>query len=181
MKSLAQVLKNIFQKLADHSYVDKKLAQLVDGAPEQLDTLKELSSALNNDKDFAATITKALANKLDKTGKATSASSADSVAWANVSGKPSSFAPSSHNQDWSTITNKPAQATRWPSWTEVTSKPSSFAPSAHNQDWSTITGKPTTFAPSAHNQGWSTITGKPTLIGIESFDASTGTLKLKSL
>lgn len=62
---------------ADKTYVDKKVADLVNGAPEQLDTLQELSKALNNDKDYAATVNNALAEKLGKTEKAASAVTAD--------------------------------------------------------------------------------------------------------
>lgn len=54
-----------------------------------------------------------------------------SVSWNDILSKPSTFAPSAHNQAWSTITSQPATATRWPSWSEVTSKPSTFAPSSH--------------------------------------------------
>lgn len=37
-------------------YTDTKVANIVDSAPETLDTLKELSRALNDDPDFAATV-----------------------------------------------------------------------------------------------------------------------------
>lgn len=43
------------------------VAEVVDTAPEALDTLKELATALNNDPDYATTVTTALAGKLDKT------------------------------------------------------------------------------------------------------------------
>ncbi len=56
------------------------------------------------------------------------------ISWANVSGKPSTFTPSAHNQSWSTITDKP----------------STYTPSAHNQAWSTITDKPASYTPSSH-------------------------------
>lgn len=62
---------------ADKTYVDKKVADLVNGAPEQLDTLQELSKALNNDKDYATTVNNALAEKLGRTEKAVSAGTAD--------------------------------------------------------------------------------------------------------
>lgn len=94
--NLAQVkgtetLKNDVQKMlksydalkqtceANKAYVDKKIADLVNGAPEQLDTLQELSKALNNDKDYAATVNNALAEKLGRTEKAVSAETADSA------------------------------------------------------------------------------------------------------
>ena len=48
---------SVAKALADaQSYADTKIADLVDGAPELLDTLKELSAALANDADFAATV-----------------------------------------------------------------------------------------------------------------------------
>lgn len=53
--------------------------------------------------DTYLTKTDASSTYLGKTAKADSASSADSVAWDNVSGKPSSFTPASHNQASSTI------------------------------------------------------------------------------
>ncbi len=48
------------------AYVDAAIEQLVNGSPAALDTLKELSDALGNDPNFAATITNALAGKVDK-------------------------------------------------------------------------------------------------------------------
>lgn len=47
--------------------VDSKIEELVGAAPETLDTLKEIGDALNNDPDFAATITNELSKKADKT------------------------------------------------------------------------------------------------------------------
>ena len=71
--------KSLNDNKADKTYVDKKVADLINGAPEQLDTLQELSKALNNDKDYAATVNNALAEKLGKTEKAVSAETADSA------------------------------------------------------------------------------------------------------
>ena len=51
-------------------YVDKAIAELVDGSPAALDTLKELSDALGNDPNFAATVAEQIGQKVDKvTGK----------------------------------------------------------------------------------------------------------------
>jgi hypothetical protein len=47
--------------LATRSFV----TAIVDSAPETLDTLKELAAALNDDANFASTITNVIANKLD--------------------------------------------------------------------------------------------------------------------
>ncbi|KGF25700.1 hypothetical protein [Oligella urethralis] len=42
--------------------------------------------------------------------------------------------------DWSSLSGKPATATRWPAWSEVTSKPPTFTPSSHTHPVSQVTG-----------------------------------------
>lgn len=78
--------KSLNDSKADKTYVDKKVADLVNGAPEQLDTLQELSKALNNDKDYAVTVSNALAEKLGKREKAVSAETADNATRADTAG-----------------------------------------------------------------------------------------------
>lgn len=65
---------------ADKSYVDNKIADLVNSAPETLDTLGELADALNENKDVVGVLNESIANKQNKnvivsrdsdTGKAT--------------------------------------------------------------------------------------------------------------
>ena len=51
---------------ATETYVQQQLEALVGGAPEALDTLKELSAALGDNADFASTMTQQLAGKVDK-------------------------------------------------------------------------------------------------------------------
>ncbi len=55
---------------ATKKYVDDSastaVANLIDQAPDTLDTLNELAAALNDDPNFATTMTNALANKVDK-------------------------------------------------------------------------------------------------------------------
>lgn len=53
---------------ATKGYVDASIADILDGAPAALDTLNELAAAINDDDDFAATVTTALAGKLSLTG-----------------------------------------------------------------------------------------------------------------
>lgn len=89
--------KNLNDSKADKTYVDKKVADLVNGAPEQLDTLQELSKALNNDKDYAATVNNALAEKLGKTEKAVSAVTADNATRANTAGETDQLAGFTRN------------------------------------------------------------------------------------
>ena len=72
--------KNLVEKLAEiqtggkvdltgyatQEYVQGQIEALVDGAPEALNTLKELSTALGDDANFASTIVAELAKKVDK-------------------------------------------------------------------------------------------------------------------
>lgn len=52
--------------LATETFVNTKVAALVDSAPEALDTLKELSTALGNDPNFATTVATNIGGKVDK-------------------------------------------------------------------------------------------------------------------
>lgn len=55
---------------ATESYVDAKVAGLVDTAPEALNTLNELAAALGDDPNFSATVATQIGGKVDKvTGK----------------------------------------------------------------------------------------------------------------
>lgn len=62
-------------------------------------------------------------------GTASYASSAGSVAWGNVSGRPSSM-PASDVYAWAKASSKPSY-----SWGEITGKPSSFTPSSHTHNY----------------------------------------------
>lgn len=56
--------------LATETYVNTKVADIVNSAPETLDTLNELATALGNDPNFATTMATELGKKVDKvTGK----------------------------------------------------------------------------------------------------------------
>ncbi|MEN7429641.1 pyocin knob domain-containing S74 family peptidase [Chromobacterium sp. TRC.1.1.SA] len=52
-------------KFADKPYVDAAVARVIDSAPDALNTLKELSAALNNDAKFSDTVASQLAKKLE--------------------------------------------------------------------------------------------------------------------
>ena len=66
--------KNLVEKFAEiqargyatEEYVQQQLNALIDGAPEALNTLKELSAALGDDANFASTMVQELAKKVDK-------------------------------------------------------------------------------------------------------------------
>ena len=51
---------------ATEAYVQQQLEALIGGAPEALDTLKELAAALGDDANFASTMVQELAKKVDK-------------------------------------------------------------------------------------------------------------------
>lgn len=66
------------------------------------------------------------------------------MAWANVTGKPSTFAPTVHAHAGSASGGTVGYA-------DITGKPTSMAPTAHTHPYgSDVTGKPATFAPSDH-------------------------------
>ncbi len=58
-------------QLANTAFVQAAIAALVASSPAALDTLNELAAALGNDPNFAATMTNALAGKMDKAANGT--------------------------------------------------------------------------------------------------------------
>ena len=105
------------------NYIDQSIAAMVDGAPEMLDTLYELSNALGNDPNFSATMTSLIGQKLAASEVVTAAAAnrvlrlnasgvlpasitgtAAGVPWTGVTGKPSTYPPSSHGHNASEIT-----------------------------------------------------------------------------
>lgn len=78
------------------------------------------------------------------------ASSASSVPWSGVSGKPSSM-PASDVYAWAKASSKPSY-----SWSEIGSKPSTFTPSSHTHTLSQVSGvTPSAIgaAPASHSHG----------------------------
>jgi hypothetical protein len=77
----------------------------------------------------------------------------DELTWNSISGKPSTFTPSSHTHPLSSISDLQASwdallkaaplayVTRWPSWSEVTSKPS-FATVATSGSYNDLSNRP---------------------------------------
>ena len=103
---------------------------------------------------------------------APTASIANSVAWANISGKPSTFSPSSHSHTFASLTSKPTTLAGYGitdafdgTYSSLTGKPNTFTPSPHNQAWSTITNTPTTLAgygiTDSFDGTWNSLSGKP--------------------
>lgn len=71
---------------ATKTYVDNVVTGLVDSAPAALDTLNELAAALNDDANFASTVTTALSAKANSADLATVATSGS---YSDLSNKPS--------------------------------------------------------------------------------------------
>jgi hypothetical protein len=67
-----QAIKNTIEaeRTTTETKIQQSVSNLVNSAPETLDTLNELATALGNDPNFATTVTNTLANKLNKTDTA---------------------------------------------------------------------------------------------------------------
>jgi hypothetical protein len=85
------------------------------------------------------------------------------LAWADVTGKPSTFAPSAHTHSAGDITSGAFAITRIPTGTTA----STVALGNHTHAYNSLTGIPSTFAPSAHTHLWADITDKPSTFAPE--------------
>ena len=56
---------HVLSNKADTSYVDEEIAKIVDGAPETLDTLNELSAALKDNADIVDVLNQSIGSKQD--------------------------------------------------------------------------------------------------------------------
>jgi hypothetical protein len=85
-----------------------------------------------------------------------------SVAWADITGKPSTFAPSAHSHaEYAAVMHSHVISDVSGLETALSGK----APSSHSHGWSEITGKPSTFTPSAHSHGVADISGLSATLG----------------
>lgn len=143
---------------ADTTYVDEELAK------------KQVAG------DYATNtaLTSGLAEKLGKTEKAASASTADSVTWAGVSGKPSKFEPAAHTHEienvngLSTALEGKQPVGDYATQTDLTdglatklgvNDKAKSAAVADSVAWKNVSDKPQTFEPSAHTHAASQIDG----------------------
>ena len=81
---------------------------------------------------------------------ATTAGSANAVAWGNVSGRPTSM-PASDVYAWAKASSKPGY-----SWGEISGKPSTFSPSSHTHKWAEITDRITKVSQLSNDSGYIT-------------------------
>ena len=79
-------------QIATTAYVDTAVSNLVNDAPEHLDTLKELADALNDNSDAVGAITQSLTAKLDK-------DSSDYIKSISVNGKTITLTKGNGNQE----------------------------------------------------------------------------------
>ena len=64
--SVSSQISSAINGLATETYVNNKVAGIVNSAPETLDTLNELATALGNDPNFATTVATQIGTKVDK-------------------------------------------------------------------------------------------------------------------
>jgi hypothetical protein len=64
--AIARTNLDVFSKGETGTQISTAINALINGSPGALDTLKELADAMGDDANFAATVTNALANKVDK-------------------------------------------------------------------------------------------------------------------
>ncbi|MCY0933622.1 tail fiber domain-containing protein [Streptomyces sp. H34-S4] len=82
------------------------------------------------------------------------------VSWSTITGKPSTYPPSTHSHlatGWATITEKPILFPPAPhdhAWEDLTNAPSTYPPSTHFHTWDSIQGKPWSFPPDGHTHGY---------------------------
>ena len=111
--------------------IDTAINALVNSAPGTLDTLGEIAQALGNNEDAYNALLTAINNRYTKAELDAffegAASGKKQVNWARITGKPSTFAPSSHNHDGRYYTED-----------EVTSKLSEKANSSHTHTASQV-------------------------------------------
>ena len=81
------------------------------------------------------------------------------TAWVDVTGKPTTFAPSTHSHAWEDVTNKPATFAPTIGATATTAKAGNYVPT-----YAEITGKPATFAPATHTHTIANITSLQALL-----------------
>ncbi len=94
--------------LASETYVDNKVAGIVNSAPETLDTLNELAQALGNDPNFATTVATEIGGKVDKVdGKGLSTNDLSNVLKGQYDMAYQHSQSAHFDGDYNSLTNKP--------------------------------------------------------------------------
>ena len=143
-----------------------------------------LQGGCQEDKIFKEQITVEKGIKFgDGTIQLTAPTGSQTVTWATLTGKPSTFPPDAHNHN---ALYRPISYV--PSWAEITSKPTTFTPATHGHSYTEITDKPGTVELQAAIQSMNVIlipklttaqiTALTPTAGSLVFDTSLGVLKL---
>lgn len=152
---------------ATQTYVDAKVANIVDSAPNTLDTLNELSAALNNDSDFANNVTASIANKVsisDLSAVATTGSYNDLTDQPTIIENPASTAdletvafsglyndlllkPTLFSGSWDDLTDKPPMFSG--SYLQLTDTPTLF-----DGQYSSLVGNPSNVSEFINDSGY---------------------------
>lgn len=161
-------------QLATTAFVQTAIANLVNSAPETLDTLDELAAALGDDANFATTVTNALAGKL-------AANSADYLKSLSINGTTLTYTLG--NNTTGTLTTQDTTYSEMSAQDAATGVGTTgllISPKVLNDkieekiptnistftndsgyltavSWSDVSNKPSTFAPATHNQASDTI------------------------
>lgn len=64
LQSVIDVVDSAYVLYRSTNYIQQEINKIIDAAPEALDTLNELAAAINDDSNFAGTITNSIATKL---------------------------------------------------------------------------------------------------------------------
>ena len=156
--------------LASESYVDSKVAALINSAPTTLDTLGEVATALQNNASTVEALNSAIGNKANKADLATVATSGS---YSDLTDKPtiptkvsqltndSGYLKSYTESDptvpaWAKAASKPSYA-----YSEITDKPT-LASVATSGSYADLSNKPT-FATVATSGSYNDLKDKPTI------------------
>lgn len=138
--------------LASESYVDTKVAALVNSAPATLDTLGEVATAIQNNEDVVEALNSAIGSKAND---ADLAAVAKSGSYNDLNNKPSIPTKTSDlTNDSGFLTGYTESDPTVPAWAKAASKPS-YA-------YSEITGKPS-LAAVATSGSYNDLTDKPVI------------------
>jgi hypothetical protein len=152
-------LSNTPTGMATETYVNTAVSNLIDTAPAALNTLNELAAALNDDENFATTITTAISLKADTSSLTAVATSG---AYSDLSGTPtlSAVATSGAYSDLSGTPTLSAVATSG-AYSDLSGTPT-LATVATSGSYADLSGTPT-LATVATSGSYSDLSGTPTL------------------
>lgn len=148
--------------LASESYVNNKVATLINSAPETLDTLGEIATAVQSNTGVVNTLNAAIANKANKADLATVATSGS---YSDLSDKPTiPTKVGDLTNDRGYITSYTESDPTVPTWAKQANKPS-YA-------YSEISGTPS-LAAVATSGSYNDLTNKPTIPSVAGLASET--------